>query len=141
MKAWRAFTSLEMIVVLGLVMAIYLLITPAFRPSQQAIVEEQFWHSMRQNWRSAQIAAQLQHQSTIINYRPATQQIEFDRAGNKTFLDIPATMEEKEFGEVCIDASGYTAPQTIRFKSNLSQQYYLMKIQLAWGGYRLEKTR
>ena len=39
-----------------------------------------------------------------------------------------------------IDGSGYTAPQTMRFTSQREHCSYLMKIQLAWGGYRLEKV-
>ena len=53
MKNQRAFTSVEMIVVLGLVAVIYLVIAPTFQPSRQAIAEQQFWHELRQDWRAA----------------------------------------------------------------------------------------
>lgn len=140
MSEQRAFTSVEMIVVLGLVAAIYLIITPIFQPSRQLIAEQQFWHGMRQNWRAAQVAAQVQHQPTTIDYHPGTQQIVFDRGDHKTALNIPPTIETKDFNLIIIDNSGYTAPQTVRFKSRLRHCWYLMKIQLAWGGYRLEKV-
>lgn len=140
MSGQRAFTSVEMIVVLGLVAVIYLILTPTFQPSRQLIAEQQFWHGMRQNWRAAQVAAQVRHQPTAIDYHPGTQQITFDRGDNKVALNIPSTIETEDFDMIIIDDSGYTAPQTIRFKSRLRHCRYLMKVQLAWGGYRLEKV-
>lgn len=140
MRARRAFTSVEMIVVMGLVAVIYLLLVPNFQPSRQAIVEREFWHGMRQEWRAAQVAAQVRHQVTVIDYHPASQQIAFDRDGNTTCLNIPPTLKADRFSRFMIDGSGYTAPQTMRFTSQREHCSYLMKIQLAWGGYRLEKV-
>lgn len=139
MRSMRAFTSIEMIVVLGMVVVIYCLLSPSFKPSRQAIVEQEFWHGMRQEWRAAQAAAQVHHQATEIDYHPASQQIEFGRAGKITRLAIPSTLKVDCFGRFVIDDSGYTAPQTMRFTSRREHCSYLMKIQLAWGGYRLEK--
>ncbi|MFR0771744.1 MAG: hypothetical protein ACLSH6_07740 [Limosilactobacillus pontis] len=138
MRSMRAFTSIEMIVVLGMVVVIYCLLGPSFNPSRQAIVEQEFWHGMRQEWRAAQVAAQVHHQTTVIDYHPASQQIEFDRTGKITRLAIPSTLKVDRFGRFVIDDSGYTAPQTMRFTSRREHCFYLMKIQLAWGGYRLE---
>ncbi|MGN1279626.1 MAG: hypothetical protein ACI4T4_02955 [Limosilactobacillus sp.] len=140
MKKPRAFTSIEMIVVLGLVAAIYLVIAPTFRPSSQAIAEQQFWHELRQDWRAAQVAAQVRHQPTIVDYYPNTQQIVFDCDGDRTLLNVPPTIAVTDFDEFIIDNTGYTAPRTIKFRSRLHHCQYLMKIQLAWGGYRLEKV-
>lgn len=140
MKKQVAFTSVEMIVVLGIVAAIYLLLAPNFQPSRQAIGEQQFWHGMRQNWRAAQVAAQVHHQSTLIDYCPETQRIRFTRDNRYTYLDIPPTLEVKPFDMIVIDDTGYTVPRTLHFESRRHHCGYLMKIQLAWGGYRLEKV-
>lgn len=135
-----AFTSVEMIVVLGLVAAIYLMLAPNFQPSRQAIAEQQFWHGLRQNWRAAQVAAQVRHQPTIVDDCSETHRIKFERGEHLTYLDIPPTLEVESFDMFVIDDTGYTAPRTIRFKSRRQHCCYLMKIQLAWGGYRLEKV-
>lgn len=140
MRKLVAFTSVEMIVVLGLVTAIYLMLAPSFQPSRQAIVEQEFWHGMRQNWRAAQVAAQVRHQPTLIDYCPETQRIRFTRDDHRTYLDIPPTLKVVPFDMIVIDGTGYTAPRTIRFKSRRRHCCYLMKIQLAWGGYRLEEV-
>lgn len=140
MKNQRAFTSIEMIVVLGLVAVIYLVIAPTFQPSWQAIAEQQFWHELRQDWRAAQVTAQVRHQSTTVQHYLSTRQIVFNSDGHRTILNIPPTIEVEPFDMFIIDKTGYAAPQTIEFKSRLKHCRYLMKIQLAWGGYRLEKV-
>ncbi|MGM9907746.1 hypothetical protein [Limosilactobacillus sp.] len=142
MRGQRAFTSVEMIVVLGLVVTIYLVLAPTFQPSRQAIAEQQFWHELRQDWRAAQVGAQVHHQSTVIDYYSDTKQLVFQRNGHRTLLNIPPTiaLDEEKFNAFIIDDTGYTAPQTIGFKSRLQHCKYLMKVQLAWGGYRLEKV-
>lgn len=140
MSRCRAFTSVEMIIVLGLVAILCVTVAPSLQPSRQAITEQQFWHAMRQQWRRAQVAAQLDHQSTIISCHSDTQQVEFWRDGDASFLNIPATLRPKRFVTVFIHEDGYAAPQTICFDSTLNHRRYLMKVQLAWGGYRLEKT-
>ena len=97
MKNQRAFTSVEMIVVLGLVAVIYLVIAPTFQPSRQAIAEQQFWHELRQDWRAAQVTAQVRHQSTTVQHYLSTRQIVFNSDGHRTILNIPPTIEVEPF--------------------------------------------
>lgn len=135
----RGFTLFETLIVLGLVTLLFCLITPNYFQSRQLIIENQFWHSLRQQWRTAQINAQLHHRSTIISYQSATRQLVFDSYKSKEEISLPTTLSIETIETVVMHEDGYVKPQTIVFYSRAKHCHYLMKIQLAWGGYRVEK--
>lgn len=136
----RAFTMVEMVIVLGIVSMLFALTAPRFIKSRQLIAEDQFWHALRQEWRNAQVEAQLNHRETAISYEEQSRQIIFTRLGERHPVAVPSTITVKPFGMIKMHCNGYVCPQTLTFDSAGRHQRYLMKIQLAWGGYRLEKV-
>lgn len=134
-----AFTMLEAVIVLGIVALVVGLTMPAMTRDRQAMAEEQFWRNLRHNWRQAQLRAELNQQSTQIKYNVVAQTVEFDWASGQKQVAIPATIKVFRFPKLKMAADGYIKAQTQVFYSELDQHYYLMKIQLAWGGYRIEK--
>lgn len=136
----KAFTTIEMVIVLGIVALLLAFTMPNFTHSRQLMMEEQFWRSMRQQWRTAQIAAQLHHQATNVDYDKEAQQITFSTGRHHTEVVVPGTLTVRRFNAIEMHEDGYVRPQTMVFDSRLNDCRYLMKIQLAWGGYRLEKV-
>lgn len=136
----KAFTTIEVVIVLGIIALLLTFTMPNFVHSRQLMMEEQFWRSMRQQWRTAQIAAQLHHQATNVDYDKETQQIIFSTGGHHTEVVVPGTLIVRHFNTIEMHEDGYVRPQTMMFDSQLNDQRYLMKVQLAWGGYRLEKV-
>lgn len=72
-----AFTVIEMVVVLIMVTLLFTLMMPQLSPTRAQLAEQEFWHSMRQNWQRAQATAQIQHRETNIIYKRDNQQILF----------------------------------------------------------------
>lgn len=140
MNKYPAFTMIETIVVLGIVVLLLVMSMPNLDPVHQQIAERQFWQVMRQNWQRAQVNAQLSHRGTTISYDHNSQQIEFRYPSQCVYVDIPSSLKVARFGDVDMQGDGYVAPQTMTFDSKDHRRRYQMKIQLAWGGYRLEKT-
>ncbi|WP_267202482.1 type II secretion system protein [Limosilactobacillus kribbianus] len=136
-----AFTVVEMIVVLGMVALLFTLMMPQLNPTRTQIAEQEFWHAMRQNWQCAQATAQIRHQGTNIIYDPDNQQILFLADGINTKVNIPSSLEVMRFKDIEMHADGYVRPRTIIFDSPGRHRRYLMKIQLAWGGYSLEEEK
>jgi competence protein ComGD len=140
MNKWPAFTVVETIIVLGMVIMLLVMTMPNLNPVHQQVAEQQFWQTMRQNWQRAQVTAQLTHRGTIISYDHDSQQIDFRYPHQCVDVDIPSSLRVVRFGDVDMQEDGYVAPQTMTFDSKDHHRRYQMKIQLAWGGYRLEKT-
>lgn len=140
MNKKRAFTVAEMLVVLGIICMLFALATPPFIKNRQLMAEDQFWHALRQEWRNAQVEAQLNHRETTIKYEKQSRQIIFTRLGKQKMVAVPSTITVKPFGIIGMHGNGYVRPRTLAFYSAARHQRYLMKIQLAWGGYRLEKV-
>ncbi|MCH3922457.1 type II secretion system protein [Limosilactobacillus sp.] len=136
-----AFTVIEMVVVLIMVTLLFTLMMPQLSPTRAQLAEQEFWHSMRQNWQRAQATAQIQHRETNIIYKRDNQQILFFTSGRTTIVDIPASMRVVKFGDVRMHSDGYVRPRTFVIDSPSRHRRYLMKIQLAWGGYHLEEEK
>lgn len=129
---------IEMVVVLGMVAAIMALASPSFVKSQQAANEERFWHELKQQWRLAQTRARVSHRPTRIEFE--AKQVEFHSSKQVTTLALPATLRVTNAPiELQMMDNGYVRPLTVAFTSTFYHCRYELKVQLAWGGYRLEK--
>ncbi|MBD5806441.1 type II secretion system protein [Limosilactobacillus walteri] len=135
----KGFTFLETIIVLGIAALILTITIPPFTRSQQIMMEERFWRLFRREWRQAQLRAEIDQQLTIIRYNKVGGTIYFRWSNGCNEVVIPATLRVVSFGEVVISPTGYTKARTQVFQSNINHHLFLMKIQLAWGGYRIEE--
>lgn len=135
----NGFTALETIIVLGIVTLVIGITISLPIKSRQRMAEEHFWSSLRQEWRQAQVRALTKHQVTWISYNQNTNAIDFRWVAGKDYVSLPSTLKVKWFERFMITDTGYTRARTECFQSDIDQQLYLLKIQLAWGGYRIEK--
>ena len=102
----------------------------------------QFWQSLRQDWQWAQLKCESKHQFVVIRHDKNNEMITFrinDQTRETKEILIPSTLNVEWFGELYLTPNGYTRPCTQRFKSLIDGHYYYIKIQLGWGGYRIEK--
>lgn len=138
-----AFTMLEAIIILILTAIIITFSFPNLTRSRQVVVEHEFWNDFRQSWQAAQVRSKTKHIETMVTFDPVSYQIEFDwreqRKLVKDKLDIPETILVRKFDDFKIHENGYTKPRTQEFQSSINGRKYLMRIQLAWGGYRIEE--
>lgn len=139
----EAFTMLETIIVLILTVIIITFSFPNLMRSRQVAAEHEFWNNFRQSWQAAQVRSKTKHTETMVTFDPVNYQIEFDwreqRKLVKDKLDIPETILVKKFADFKMHENGYTKPRTQEFQSSINGRTYLMRIQLAWGGYRIEE--
>lgn len=138
----EGFTFLEAIIVLGIAALLLLITIPNFTKTRQKIDEQQFWQSLRQDWQWAQLKCESKHQFVVIRHDKNNEMITFrinDQTRETKEILIPSTLNVEWFGELYLTPNGYTRPCTQRFKSLIDGRYYYMKIQLGWGGYRIEK--
>lgn len=134
-----AFTMVEALVVLGLTALIIGIAAPSLTQSKRVMAEQQFWRLLRRNWRQAQMRAELNHQATRIEHNSTAATIDFYWPGGIQQVKIPGTLKVRRFNNLRLTADGYMRAQTQFFYSDIDRCFYLMKIQLAWGGYRIEK--
>lgn len=135
----KGFTFLEAILVLGIAVVVIGLAVPSNVRSRQVMAEERFWHTFRQEWRQAQVRATISHQVTWIEYCRTTNEICFRWNSGKHNIMLPATLEVYRFDDIEMSSTGYVKPQTEIFESKINNHLFFMKIQLAWGGYRIEE--
>lgn len=135
----RSFTLLEAIIVLGVTALIFTITIPQFTQGQQKMQEEQFWRLFRHQWRLAQIRAKTKGYVTKISYLTTDKALYFCSADEKKILYLPSTLKADHFQEFYILQNGYTRARTLRFRSSRNKHYYLVRIQLGWGGYRIEE--
>ncbi|WP_302116818.1 hypothetical protein [uncultured Limosilactobacillus sp.] len=135
----KAFTFLESIIVLGVAALLVLITIPNFTKGQQIMAEARFWRLLRYEWRRAQLRAEVDHQYIVIRYNKVGATLYFRGNDGIREIEIPQTLKVICFNEVTISPTGYTRARTQIFKSTVNDRLYRMKIQLAWGGYRLEE--
>lgn len=138
----NGFTMLEIMITLGLVSLIVLFTWPSISNSQQSAIERAFWQNFQQSWREAQLRSKESHQQTAVKFDYQAYQIEFSWIENhheqRRNLVIPETLEVVTFEPFTMHENGYTRARTQEFVSSINKRHYWMKIQLAWGGYRLD---
>ena len=139
----EAFTMLETIIVLILSVVIITFSFPNLMRSRQVVAEHEFWNDFRQSWQAAQVRSKTKHIETMVTFDPVSYQIEFDWRDQQKLvkgkLDIPETILVRKFDDFKMHENGYTKPRTQYFQSSINWRRYLMRIQLAWGGYRIEE--
>lgn len=130
----RAFTLLESVIVLAIVALILLITSPAMQKSRQAAAERQFFTRLRLCWDAETNWARVNHQHIVIKKRGQRMIV-----GQKV-LSIPTTLSANSgFVDLEVTTNGFTAPQTRALYSSIDRSVYLLKIQMGWGGYRIEK--
>lgn len=139
MKA--GFTVLETIIVLAIVAIIVTFSVPEISRSRAYHEEQFFWSELRQNWRAAQLRARHERQVTKIEYEQTSNQIVFMAGQKQDVVHLPGTLKVIRFDQFQMHENGYVKPQTQEFKSSLTGCRYLMRIQLAWGGYHVESIK
>lgn len=138
----QAFTLLEVLIVLILTALIVSFSFPNLTRSRQVIAEHEFWDDFRQAWQAAQVRSKTKHVETTVTFDPESYRIEFCWREQQQLvsdrLDVPETLLVKKFDSFKMHENGYTKPRTEEFQSSINGRVYLMRIQLAWGGYRIE---
>lgn len=133
---------LESMIALALTALIITFTFPSVTRNHQITAERQFWNSFRQEWREAQVRAKVNHEETAVTYHATDEQIEFSwwqgERPCRRQLNIPETLLVRKFEDFKMHENGYTRPRTQEFQSSINQRTYLMRIQLAWGGYHIE---
>lgn len=139
MKRARAFTMLEMVIVLALVTVILLFTGPLIGRSNEQVAEQRFWQGFRQQWHLAQTRAHLKHQPTTISYSADTHTVAFTSWRYRFTVVVPATMRVEAFSPIEMQADGYVRPATQRFYSRSGRCHYRLVIQMARGEYDVKK--
>ncbi|MBB1062633.1 type II secretion system protein [Limosilactobacillus fastidiosus] len=136
------FTILETIIVLVLTALIVTFSFPSLSRSRQVVAEHEFWNDFRQEWQAAQVRSKTRHIETAVTFDSSSYQIEFAWLEHyqpvKKRLTVPETLLVRKFDDFEMHENGYTKPRTQEFQSSINGTTYLMRIQLAWGGYRIE---
>ncbi|WP_137597499.1 prepilin-type N-terminal cleavage/methylation domain-containing protein [Paucilactobacillus kaifaensis] len=139
----KGFTLLETLIVLGLVSLMFGFGAVQLRQVAAASQERHFWQSLRQNWQASQVRARGNDKGTDINYLPSRRAIRFSWTDQHIIprhndVVIPKTIQVISFAKLKMLPNGYVKARTQKFRSNLTNQNYDMKIQLAWGGFYVE---
>lgn len=139
MRRNGAFTTIEMIIVLGLVAAIFCIVGPQIGQSNQRLAEQRFWNSFKQEWHLAQVRAQLTHQSTSVIFDPSLDALVFISHRQRRSVDLPSTLQVRKFASIEMKPDGYVRPGTRRFYSRTDHCGYRLVIQMARGEYDVKK--
>lgn len=135
------FTLIEMVVVLGIISLLGLLIVPRVSNRYVQWEHQRFWKELRQEWQFAQVSAVERHQITEIYYDPQRRELVFLAQNNRHLLKVPRKLYVEKIKSTVMKSNGYIRPDTWYFVDQLNHQKIQMKIQLAGGGYRIEKQR
>jgi len=144
MNKRNGFTLIETLIVLALVALMFTFGTMKLNSFREASDEKHFWMQLERAWQQSQARAQNSGKPTAIKLSANKEQLLFharDRNGNDDDNDIqiPKTIEVRAFKAITMHQNGYVKPQTAKFYSRRTNKMYLMKIQLAYGGYYIEK--
>lgn len=130
----RAFTLVETVIVFAIALLLITLTSPSLTRSRQAAAERQFFTRLKSCWDlETNRARNEKHRLSI--YANGQQM----NVGNKV-IKIPSTLSTPNFAVLNVYDDGFTAPHTRVFYSKIDRSRYVMKIQMGWGGYRIEKV-
>lgn len=135
------FSILEMVIVLLIVSLLLTITFPKSIYSYQRWEQQRFWQGLQQHWQMAQTKAMNLHQTTFITYDMDKREINFSTNNVVSSLKVPKTLKVYGTKKVKIHTNGYIRPCSWRFRNELDSYDYVMKIQMAGGGYRIEKVR
>lgn len=131
------FTLLESLVVLMLVAISFTICWPKFNYHWDCFEQEQFFHRLRAEWQLAQSSAKNNQEETDISYNHS--HVDFVNADYHHQLKLPRKLKMRDHTDLTMHADGYVRPCTWEFCSEIDHRVYYMHIQMAWGGYRIEK--
>ncbi|WP_251547152.1 hypothetical protein [Limosilactobacillus caecicola] len=126
---------------MGIVTLIGLLGTSRITLTYSRWQHARFWNEFNQEWQAAQARAQNWQQATRIDYDQQRREFVFASNHYREKITVPSRLRVADVNDTIMKSSGYIHPDTWRFVDQLSQQEVLVKIQLAGGGYRIEKHR
>lgn len=146
MTKTKGFTLLETLIVLGMVSLMFGFGMMQIKQVNAASQERHFWQSLRQNWQASQVRARGNNKGTDINYLPSRRVIRFSWTDQRIIprhndVIIPQTIQIVSFAKLRMLPNGYVKARTQKFYSDLTNQNYDMKIQLAWGGFYVETEK
>lgn len=136
-----AFTLTEMVIVLGMVVLISLVMVPRINNRYLHWEHQRFWKELRQEWQCAQVNAEEDHQMTEIFFDSRRREIVFLARNRRVVVKVPQKLRVEKINSTVMKSNGYIRPDTWCFIDQVNQQKIEMKIQLAGGGYRIEKQR
>lgn len=139
MRKAGAFTVLEMVLVLGLVVVIMWIMGPQFGQGKQCMAEDRFWQSFRQEWQLAQMRVQLYHLPTTISYSSMTNSVDFTSDNHNRSVSLPSSLRLTAFTPIEMKADGYVCPGNRCFYSRARECRYRLVIQMARGEFDVEK--
>lgn len=132
------FTLVESVIVLGLVAISFTICWPHFNHDWDQYKQDQFFAQLKTEWQLAQSNAKSRREPTKISFY--CDHISFDSQHYYQELKLPAKLKMRDHTDVVMHADGYVRPCTWEFCSELDHHVYYMRIQMAWGGYRIEKA-
>ncbi|WP_295746580.1 type II secretion system protein [uncultured Limosilactobacillus sp.] len=129
-----AFTLVETVIVFAIALLIITLTSPSLTRSRQSAAERQFFTRLKSCWdlETNRARSEKRRLSIYANGRQMN-------VGNKV-IKLPATLSTPNFAVLNVGDDGFTAPHTRVLYSKLDRSRYVMKIQMGWGGYRIEKV-
>lgn len=136
----RAFTTMEMIITMIIVVSFMLLTTYMFNNIRNdENYERDFWYSFHNYWNETVTMAKNEHEGLYVRLSANNRKVLFGDLKRKLVLDIPNSMYVTHPFKVSINSDGYIAPCTIIWKSNQRKITYIQTIQLGWGIYQLKE--
>lgn len=137
----HGFSLIEMIITLFVVGLFFSFSIPASFIGYREWQHRRFWHEMRQEWQLSQVRAQQEQQRTDISYDYLEREIIFQFHNHRDRIKVPQNLKIQDSYECRMLPSGYVKPGTWVFIDQQHHQKIRMIIQMAGGGYRLEKAR
>lgn len=129
------FTLVESTIVLFIVALILALGTPQVVKSRQIATERQFFTRLASCWAlETNRARQEKRRMSIYVHQHQM------RIGNQ-ILEMPKTLSADGFASLTVYPDGFVAPQRRVLFSSIDDSCYVMKIQMGWGGYHVEKQK
>lgn len=135
------YTLAELVIVLGIIGALLTVTMPSLTNGIQQWQHQQFWRELRQEWQISQTMAMTNHQSTEISYDQRAREFVFISEHRERVIRVPRKLRVQSASSRTMKKDGYIQPGTWRFIDQLNHQEVLMRIQMAGGGYRIEKKR
>jgi competence protein ComGD len=133
----RGFTLAESVIVLGLIAMSFTICWPYFSCNWDQFRQDQFFRHFRTEWQLAQSNAKTRHFETRISFSDDC--VHFSGQNYHHDLQMPPKLKLRDHKNVTMHSDGYVRPCTWEFCSELDKHVYYMRIQMAWGGYRIEK--
>lgn len=146
-KNRRAFTVVELIVYLGVVMGVLMInlmlikVVQAGNPS-----EAMFWRSFQSAWTEMTLNAKANHISYRIAIRGKdvifspmnVKRIHFDEV-NEERISVPDSIHVRSQRNMIAYDDGFASPTEIIWLDRDGKIKYYQKVQMGWSGYRVER--